>query len=99
MGLRNSAALVSFVALASCIGNIGDRADGSRDEDGPGEDAIGVSAGGMRRLTRPEYEATLRDLFGADAVTAAALALAALPSDRGKQQLFSSMSAGVTSEH
>jgi hypothetical protein len=100
---HSAAAALTLIALTSgCIGNIGDTGEGPGGSGGPtGGLPEGTTLGAvsdLRRLSRLEYEASLRALFGDAGVSAAATALAGLPDDRGKNE-FSSMARGVSSAH
>jgi hypothetical protein len=94
-------ALPAFVlavvgACVGCNGTIGDpeRDDGTSTV--PEEMRTGASA--LRRLTRIEYERSLRDLVGDAAVDAAGAALTGLPDDHVDKG-FSTMALGVSSPH
>jgi hypothetical protein len=82
-----------------CIGTIGS-GDGT-DGDGNSiytEEEMTTGVSPLRRLTRLEYENTLRDLFGDAHVDALTVELAGLPSDVKLNQ-FSTMALGVTTQH
>lgn len=87
--------LTALGAAAGCTGSIGDGdADGRRPGDDVPVDADSLAPSGHRRLTRLEYERTLRDLVGGPVVDAATIELAALPSDEVKNG-FSTMNGDV----
>ena len=74
--------LAALGALPGCTGSIGDgEADGRRGDDPP-VDADSLAPSGQRRLTRTEYERTLRDLVGDSVVEAAAIATPAQARER-----------------
>lgn len=95
---RDLAVVVALVgsAAAGCIGNIGDGGDGQEPRFSPEELETGISP--LRRLTRYEYESTLRDLFGDAHVDALSVEIAGLPSDQKAGQ-FTTMASGITSQH
>jgi hypothetical protein len=88
----------AVVAVGGCIGQIGDGpGDGGRSA-AVAPPREGLAPSGQRRLGRFEYERTLRDLVGDAAVDAAAVALAALPSDQEKDG-FSTTARGLSAVH
>ena len=56
---------VTVLALA-CTGRIGDDGTGTTGPGGPGSATASIGKSGMRRLTRREYDATLKDLLKDD---------------------------------
>ncbi len=87
--------LLLLAAAPACTGSIGDgEADGRGDDGELPVDPESLAPSGHRRLTRTEYERTLRDLVGDAVVDATAVQLASLPSDEVENG-FSTMNGDV----
>jgi len=97
-GVRVALVAVALsVGVSGCVGEIGD--GGARESSTvPAEPASALPRHDLRRLTRLEYEQTLRDLFGDDVVDEAGSALAQMPTDRVEHG-FRTMSLGVTANY
>jgi hypothetical protein len=91
-------ALLVLLGAPACAGHIG----GEHDNEAPAGPVLGDEGGlgvsDARRLTRLEYERTLRELFGDPAIDGIHAALDSVPSDRIGHD-FSTLQRGVTSNH
>ena len=86
------------MSMLGCVGAIGDAPGHEAGAEGEGEGESGVATSHLRRLTRFEYEQSLRDLVGDDAVNAAAAELGLLPAD-DVGVAFTTMSVDVQDSH